>query len=81
MSVAVIEREWSVTSMIDACSTGTATVFSGLATATASAAAAARYSAIGTCRRQRGRRGATAGTNAGLANASWRAPRRRWEMT
>ena len=33
MSVAVIEREWSVTSMIDACSTGTATVCSGLATA------------------------------------------------
>jgi hypothetical protein len=53
-SVADIEREWSVTSMIDARSTGTATVFCGLASASTSAASAASASAAGRWRRQAG---------------------------
>ena len=65
-SVADIEREWSVTSMIEARSTGTATVFSGLARASTRAASAARASAAGTWRRQAGT-AAAASLSAGTA--------------
>ena len=51
-SVASIEREWSVTSMIDARWMGTATVRCGLAIASTSEASAARASALGRWRRQ-----------------------------
>ena len=64
-SVASIEREWSVTSMIDARSTGTATVRCGLASASASAASAASS--------QRGRqRGGARRATAPAASASAR---------
>ena len=52
-SSARIDPDWSVTSMTDAFSTGTATVVCGLASATSSAASAARSSAAGRWRRQR----------------------------
>src|SRR4051812_3642439 len=51
-----IEREWSVTSMIVARSIGIATVRSGFASATTSAATDARSSAIGTRGRHAGER-------------------------
>src|SRR3954447_5129168 len=68
-SVASIDPETSVASMIDARSTGTATVFCGLAAATISTASARAKAAMGACRRQPGRRGATDASNAGAANA------------
>jgi hypothetical protein len=49
----------SVTSITDACSTGTATVASGRASARASPARARHSSAGGTIRRQRDARGMT----------------------
>ena len=57
-------------SMTVACSTGTATVVCGRASPTSSAVERdRRRRAIGAWRRQPGRRGATAGMSAGLANA------------
>jgi hypothetical protein len=50
-SVASIEREWSLTSMIDARSTGTVTVFCGLAIAIVSTASAVSARTSGTWRR------------------------------
>ena len=57
---------------IVACSTGTATVTCGRASATISAAQREREDGDGTCRRQRGRRGATASISCGAANAALR---------
>ena len=74
-SVASIDPDTSVTSMICAFSTGTATVRCGSAAATTRIATASRNAASGTCRRQRGRRGATDGPMCGAANAA--AARRR----
>jgi hypothetical protein len=68
-SVASMEPETSVASMIAARSTGTATVFCGLAAATISTASASANAAMGACRRQPGRRGATDFRSAGEANA------------
>src|SRR3954451_3331597 len=66
--VAVIEPDTSVASMIEARSTGTATVRSGLAAATISAGIASPTAASGTWRRQRGRFGARLVCSTGLAN-------------
>ena len=74
-SVACIEPLTSVMSMIDARSTGTATVFCGRAAARMRIASASRKASIGTCMRQRGRFGATEGVIAGAAKAA--AARRR----
>jgi hypothetical protein len=52
--VAIIEREWSVTSTTEACSAGTATVRFGLASAKISVAMASSARAAGRCRRQAG---------------------------
>ena len=59
-SVADIDRETSVTSTTDARSTGTATVFWGLASEIASAAIASDRRANGRCLRHAGSRWATA---------------------
>jgi hypothetical protein len=69
-SVAVIEPDTSVASITEACSTGTATVRWGLAAATTSAASASSAADIGRCRRHPGRRGATDGWSAGVANVA-----------
>ena len=80
-SVACIEPEMSVTSMIDARSSGTACVACGRASATTSAASASAYAAIGTCRRQPGRLRTTEGCTGASANASAaRARPRAWAM-
>ena len=52
--IAIIEREWSVTSTTDACSAGTATVRFGLASASTSDAIASSASAAGRWRRHAG---------------------------
>jgi hypothetical protein len=80
-SVEVIEPETSVTSRIDARSSGTARVACGFAAATISPASAIASSAIGTWRRQRGATGATLTSSAGLANAAALRPRRRASRT
>ena len=72
-SVAVIDPDTSVASMIDACSTGTATVRCGLATAMIRSAIAVSTATMGRCVRQPGRRGATDACTAGAANAAARA--------
>ena len=77
-SVACIEPLTSVTSMIDARSTGTATVFCGRAAARMRIASASRKASIGTWRRQRGRLGATDGGIAGAAKAAAARRRSRW---
>ena len=76
-SVAAIEPLVSLASMIEAVSTGTATVRSGRAAATISTASATANASIGTCRRQRGRRGVTDALSAGAANAAAALVRRR----
>ena len=58
-SRASIERDTSLTSTIEACSVGTATVACGRASASASAVSAARNSASGAWRRQDGTRGSS----------------------
>src|SRR5262245_49852891 len=55
--------------MIDAVLTGTATVVWGRAAAMISAAIASAKASIGTCRRQRGRLGATDGVSGRVTNA------------
>ena len=77
-SVACIEPLTSVMSMIDARSTGTATVFCGRAAARMRIASASRKASIGTCMRQRGRFGATEGVIAGAAKAAAARRRSRW---
>ena len=77
-SVACIEPLTSVMSMIDARSTGTATVFCGRAAATIRIASASRKASIGACIRQRGRFGATEGVIAGAAKAAAARRRSRW---
>src|SRR3954471_19193046 len=69
-SVAVIDPDTSLASMIDARSIGTATVRCGLAAATISAAIAMRNTSIGRWRRKPGRVGATEAWSAGEANAA-----------
>ena len=68
-SVAVIERDVSVTSTTEACSTGTATVVSGRASASTSPATDSASRADGTWRRQR--------ASAGTARAATGAPGKR----
>ena len=69
-SVAAIEPLVSLASMIDAVSIGTATVRAGRAAAMIRTASATANASIGTCRRQRGRRGDTDALSAGDANAA-----------
>ena len=77
-SVACIEPLTSVMSMIDARSTGTATVFCGRAAARMRIASASRKASIGTWLRQRGRCGATEAVIAGAAKAAAARRRSRW---
>ena len=77
-SVAVIEREVSVTSTTEACSTGTATVVSGRASAITRPATESASRALGTWRRQRAAAGAArAATEAPGKRMAYRR-RRRW---
>src|SRR4051812_33545047 len=80
-SVASIEPDTSVASMIAARSTGTATVFCGLAAATISTASASANASIGAWRRHPGRRGATEASSAGAAKAVAARRRSRWART
>src|SRR3954468_20179739 len=68
-SIASIEPDTSVASMIAARSTGTATVFCGLAAATISTAGASASASSGAWLRPPGRRGATDASSAGAAKA------------
>ncbi len=80
-SVADIELETSLASMMAARLTGTATVCWGRAAATISAAIAARKAIIGRCRRHPGLRGVTEAASAGRTNASAACSRRRcWRV-
>ena len=76
-SVALIELEMSLASMIAALLTGTATVRWGRAAAAMSAATAIANTSIGAWRRQPGRRGVTDSVSAGAANAAAASRRRR----
>ena len=77
---AFIELLTSVMSMIEARSTGTATVCSGRAAATMSTPTATRKATIGAWRRQPGRFGATDGVIRGAAKAAAARRRRpRWD--
>ncbi len=76
-SRASIEPEMSVVSITDARESGTDTVASGRARATASAVKAIAYSTIGAWRRQPGREGATESSRRGLAKAEAARRRRR----
>ena len=77
MSVAVIDPDTSVASMIDARSTGTATVRCGFAAAKTAARARARRRASARAGASAARRGATEGCTAGAANAAAAARRLR----
>ena len=67
-SVAIIERDTSIASITVASSRGTLRTADGRASAIASAATAARYSAVGTWRRQRGARGTRFDSRSTLVN-------------
>src|SRR5438132_3232402 len=80
-SVASIEADTSMTSMIVAASFGTRTWWTGWAIDTIRAARARATAAAGTWRRHPGRAGATSASRATLVKrtAAWR--RRRWTQT
>src|SRR3954453_12968919 len=80
-SVASIEPDTSGASMMAARSTGTATVFCGLAAATISTASASANASIGAWRRHPGRRGATEASSAGAGKAVAARRRSRWART